>query len=252
VTQDTFCSDLRFSDCFRFRVEPGWESPLHGHGNCHEIAVPLRGEVQTAIAGQLIAAHFGEILLYPAGIPHAPAAAGSRPFDMLTLRWVGGEGLACFRQPCVLTDRQGRIRRQLDWLIDLTPPSGLADRRMADALTYSVIHELGRLQDPARSGLGEQMRRFIRAHIAERLTLEDLASQARLSKYHFARRFKKVTGQTPMGLVNQMRIEKARALILQTDFTLEAVARQVGLADASHLSHLFRRLTGAPPGALRH
>jgi transcriptional regulator GlxA family with amidase domain len=54
-----------------------------------------------------------------------------------------------------------------------------------------------------------------------------------------------------MRLVNQIRIEVAQSLLLQTHLTLDAIAAQVGLADASHLSHLFRRLTGRSPGSLR-
>jgi transcriptional regulator GlxA family with amidase domain len=54
-----------------------------------------------------------------------------------------------------------------------------------------------------------------------------------------------------MRLVNQIRIEVAQSLLLQTRLTLDAIAAQVGLADASHLSRLFRRLMGRSPGSLR-
>jgi AraC-like DNA-binding protein len=170
---------------------------------------------------------------------------------MTVLRWLGGEHLARLTEPGVWHDRRERIRHQLDWLLDLHPSERRADRDAMDALTHMVVHELGRLQDPAPGDLAARTRAFVRANLQRRLTLDDLAAVAGLSKYHFARRLKQITGHAPMRLVNQIRAEVAHHLLLQTRLPLDAIAAEVGLADASHLSHLFRRLTGRSPGSVR-
>ncbi len=244
-------SPVCFDSCFRFQMEPGWTGRPHHHGDCHEVALPLRGELRTSIGGRTMTAGRGQLMLYPAGMPHAPGTRGAEPLVMVVLRWRGGGSLADLSEPDVRPDRQQRIRRQMGWILDIHPSRHEADRRMCEALAHTVVHELGRLQNPAHGDLAERIRRFIRQHLHQPISLDDLAREARLSKYHFARKFKRITGQTPMSLVNQMRVEAARSLILQTDLTLEAVAAQVGLADASHLSHAFRRLTGRTPGSLR-
>ena len=242
---------VRFDSCLRFQMEPGWTSRPHHHGGCHELVLPLEGKLRTSVGNRKISAEPGQVMLYPGDLLHAPRAHGPKPLVMIVLRWTGGENLADLDEPDVRVDRQGRIRRQMEWILDIHPSRHGADRRTCEALTHTVVHELGRLQNPAHSALAERIRRFIREHLQEDISLDDLAREARLSKYHFARKFKRITGQTPMSLVNQMRIEAARSLILQTDLTLDAVAAQVGLADASHLSHAFRRLTGRTPGSLR-
>jgi transcriptional regulator GlxA family with amidase domain len=46
-------------------------------------------------------------------------------------------------------------------------------------------------------------------------------------------------------------VEAARSLILSTPWTLQRIAEQVGFADETQLSRVFRRLIGVPPGQLR-
>ena len=211
----------------------------------------LRGEIRTRILGHVNVGRPGNLLFRPQGIMHTPMSEGPERLELIALRWRGGTELACLDAPDIRFDQNQRIRRQLDWILDLYPSQDKADGEMLDALTYTVIHEFGRLQNPATGDLAMRIRTYIRNHLDRRMTLDDLAKEADMSKYHFARTFKEITGQTPMGLVNQMRVEAVQELLLQTDLPLEAIAIEVGLADASHLSHMFRRLTGHSPGALR-
>jgi transcriptional regulator GlxA family with amidase domain len=171
---------------------------------------------------------------------------------MLGLRWLGGRGLADLSRPGRWFDRDGHIRHQVEWMLDLVPAQNPAALSLAGLLTRTALAELRRLQDPVPDELAVRIRRFVHSRISQRITLDDLAREARMSKYHFSRTFKRLTGQTPMRMVNQIRLQTARQLLLGTDLKLAAIAARVGLVDASHLSHLFRRSLGVSPGTLRH
>lgn len=90
--------------------------------------------------------------------------------------------------------------------------------------------------------------RHIDAHLSERLTLDGLAAVAHLSRYHFARTFRRITGASPMEYVLQRRIERARALLRDGRHRIGDIAIDLGFFDQSHFARSFRRATGTPPG----
>ena len=91
---------------------------------------------------------------------------------------------------------------------------------------------------------------FVDANLAADLSLADIAAAAALSPYHFARLFKRATGETPLGHVARRRIERARELLRGGDHSVAEVAGRVGFADHSHFTRTFKRLTGVAPSTL--
>ncbi len=81
--------------------------------------------------------------------------------------------------------------------------------------------------------------------------MAEIAGAAHMSPHHFARSFKTATGLSPHQFIIHRRVERAKALLSDTDLTLAQVARAVGFSSDSHLSSHVRRLLGVPPGALR-
>ncbi len=92
---------------------------------------------------------------------------------------------------------------------------------------------------------------YINDNLPRKLTPEEIAGAAYMSPHHFARSFKSATGLSPHQYVVHRRVERAKALLSDTDLTLAEVARAVGFSSASHLSSHIRRVLGVPPGALR-
>jgi AraC family transcriptional regulator len=79
------------------------------------------------------------------------------------------------------------------------------------------------------------------------VTLKELASEARLSPYHFARAFKSTTGLPPGRYHLMLRMERTKVLLETTDFPIGEVAAAVGYSDPSYLARIFRRETGTAP-----
>lgn len=88
---------------------------------------------------------------------------------------------------------------------------------------------------------------YIEKNLTDDIDLENLASSACLSKYHFCRLFKKRLGITPMKFVTYMKIEKAKEIIQKDDITISAVAIHVGFNDLSSFITQFKKFTGLTP-----
>lgn len=82
-----------------------------------------------------------------------------------------------------------------------------------------------------------------------RITLDEMASVAGLSRYRFAHAFRNAIGISPYAYYEQVRIAHAHQLI-QQGIELGAVAFQLGYADQSHMTRHFRKGSFTTPGRL--
>jgi transcriptional regulator GlxA family with amidase domain len=92
---------------------------------------------------------------------------------------------------------------------------------------------------------------WMRAHLAEPLTVERLAGQAAMSPRNFARAFAAETGATPAKAVERLRLEAARAEVESGRDPIDHVAERVGFGDPERMRRAFLRAFGQPPQALR-
>ncbi|MEU7599380.1 AraC family transcriptional regulator, partial [Streptomyces sp. NPDC039022] len=93
---------------------------------------------------------------------------------------------------------------------------------------------------------------LMRDRLAEPLTLADVADEVHLSVFHLVRVFRRVTGQTPHRYLTRLRVEEAKRLLRETDFTVARIAPLCGFADPGALSTAFLRHTGVRPSAYRN
>ncbi|WP_304528495.1 AraC family transcriptional regulator [Mycobacterium sp. E2462] len=88
---------------------------------------------------------------------------------------------------------------------------------------------------------------YIDAHSAEPLTVATLAAQVGLSPSAFTRAFREVTGSSPYQYVKDVRLNRARELVLDRRLSVSDVAQRVGYVSASHFIKEFRTRFGATP-----
>lgn len=104
-----------------------------------------------------------------------------------------------------------------------------------------------------RGGLAGSVLRRIRCyiddHIGERISLDDLAREAGVSRFHFARQFRLSTGESPMGFLRRVRIERSKSILQNRETTIAEVAATLGFSDQSHFTRTFGRLVGVSPGS---
>jgi AraC family transcriptional regulator len=127
----------------------------------------------------------------------------------------------------------------------------------AEALCKSVVMRLLRLELPqSKSNVLPNWRLkrvegYIDAHITKPVRLEDLAASVGLSRIYFAAQFKAATGYRPHEYVLVRRIERAKALMLESDAQLVEVALRVGFCGQAHFSTVFKRFTAETPAQWR-
>jgi len=88
---------------------------------------------------------------------------------------------------------------------------------------------------------------LIQSQYARALSVEELAGESRLSKFHFIKVFRAYTGQTPHRYLTSFRILQAKRLLLETQRTVEEIADAVGFSDGKHFISTFKNTTGITP-----
>ena len=115
----------------------------------------------------------------------------------------------------------------------------------------SVSWQLPAVRGGLAPGALRNVLAYMDAHLAEALTLDQLAAEAGLSVYHFARMFKQSTGQAPHQYLMQRRLQHAMTLIHQGALSLTEIALCCGFSSASHFSNRFRAQFGCSPSQHR-
>jgi AraC-like DNA-binding protein len=89
------------------------------------------------------------------------------------------------------------------------------------------------------------------ARYFEPLEVEDLARAAGLSKAHFSREFRRVFGESPYVYLLTRRLERAAALLRNTDHSVAEVCLEVGLQGVGSFTTSFKRMYGKTPTEYR-
>jgi AraC-like DNA-binding protein len=81
---------------------------------------------------------------------------------------------------------------------------------------------------------------YMRDHLHQKLTLENVAREVHLSRAQFAKRFHQQSGQTFTAFLTQCRLEQAAVMLRETDFTLVYICRVLGYRSPTYFHELFR------------
>ena len=120
------------------------------------------------------------------------------------------------------------------------------------ARKYAVAAPPSRDQHRAMSAsVLRRVLEYIDAYLEADIALDHLAQAAGMNVFAFVRHFKQETGLPPHQYVLRRRIERARALLADTDLSLVEVALRCGFGDQSSFTTTFRRWTRLTPGGYR-
>jgi AraC family transcriptional regulator len=129
----------------------------------------------------------------------------------------------------------------------LCDEEGAPSRLLAQAAGCEILAELYRLGGapftPTKGGLAPWAQRrcleLIRARLSEDISLDELAAEAQLSPFHFARMFKQSVGVPPRVYLTRLRVERACELLEMTDLPVTEIAHEVGYSSNQVLARVF-------------
>jgi len=92
---------------------------------------------------------------------------------------------------------------------------------------------------------------YICQHFGSKLSVDSLADACNISVSALERRFKKHLNKTPHQYINEVRLDNARQILLETDKSVGTIAMETGFADHSHFTRAYTRKFGVTPRAER-
>jgi AraC-like DNA-binding protein len=239
-------------------------SPLHCHGDV-EIGMIVSGRRQVRVRGRDRIAPAGSIFVFHPGEVHAGKPLDDRSstyraflVPAATLRELAGWPADLEMNPpgfdAPIRDRELAARFVLAHrALTVDPADSAAARRLIIALA-ALAHRHQKPGPGLVDGIGQQgvrrVRQFLDVAYAEKVRLDSLARLADMSQFHLIRVFRTATGLTPYAYLEQVRVNRAVAL-LRRGTPVSRTAFLTGFADQSHLTRFFKRLTGVPPGQYR-
>jgi transcriptional regulator GlxA family with amidase domain len=119
-------------------------------------------------------------------------------------------------------------------------------RRPGGQSQFSTLLELERAD-----GRFAPLLDYVRSHLRQPLTVQELATQACMSPRNFSRLFQSETGTSPARAVMRLRAETARAQIESGGASVQEIARSCGFGHPERMRRAFVSLFGRPPSALR-
>lgn len=234
----------------------------------YQIKYVLRGKGYVEWEGRIYPVCAGEVFLLDLSQAHRYYADVQEPWEVL---WVHFDGVGCSAwysllsagdNPVFAVADPDEVESQCRQLVRLFRKRPVGMEALASSAITRILTQIAVAREasgvPAREpqappypdGIRHGIA-YIEAHYSETLSLEDIATHATLSPFHFARLFKRTTGQSVMEYLLRTRLHMARHLLTQTALPVHEVAEKCGFADPSYFSRTFKRFEGHTPSAYR-
>lgn len=237
-----------------------WENELHSHSYCQIIAV-LKGSGVMQIGSEHYKFTERNTFLIRSHIPHAVIRndPGDQP-QLMDIKFTITDGpmaadlekLPCKLDDCVFAQFQYYFDRILRESTENRPYSydricmyfGLA---LTGILRTGEGIALNLPAAPVEPVTGQvcgvdmgRVTRYIQENYAAPISLEDLARLAIVSKSTLIQAFKHAYDTTPIKFINHVRLEKAKALLLNTDSSVGEISEMVGFQSLHYFSRYFK------------
>lgn len=204
----------------------------------------------------------GQFFLLPPGQRHQYAADVDEPWSIYWIRFTGKNSLAFNAQNAVKKCYKPMYLKDLPGIEDLFTKiyGALENGYSQHLLSYANMvfqHLLGeliyRVQDNKKTtnNMVDDVILFMRNHITQQLSLEELAVQFKYSPSRFSNIFKTATGYSPMAYFIQLKIQQSCQLLELTNLKIYAIAQQCGYEDPFHFSKLFKKIMHLSPEQYR-
>lgn len=230
----------------------------------HDLLLCLRGRGFVRVGGKIFPVDAGQLAWIDCRAPHAHWADTDAPWELYWLRADGKQTRACAQalatseQP--VFDLAANAAPVFEHVFALLHERPLALDAALHAAMANLIAQLfaARQGPPARPEPASNDQKLhavlarMRREVRRPWRVDELAALAGLSVPHFFRRFRKVTGATPLDWLRRERISEAKRRLSQSRDPIRVIAEELGYADQFYFSRDFKKLVGLSPRHYRH
>ncbi|OUJ72176.1 AraC family transcriptional regulator [Hymenobacter crusticola] len=202
-------------------------------------------------------------IILPAQVPHKYGADEATPWTIYWLHFTGAHAGVLhahlqeqeLQPPVTIVPSEERIELFEAIFGYLTLVPSLAGIVQASARLLHFLLTLLPAGNPLVSPLTTdsigQSIHFMREHLGQSLTVQELATQAGLSISHYSALFRKHTGRSPILFFNFLKVQEACQRLTQNHLRVNEIARELGFEDVYYFSRLFTKLMGVSPRKFR-
>lgn len=252
MLHESLISDVRLYGGGAYQDEKGHTYPMHSH-QCWELVYYRQGSVVAQIDGSDYRAQAGVILLTPPGEAHSDFAETNYKNYFISLDIDANPSEIPRR---FIDDNRGSMRNWCERVIyECAHDEGQRNEMLellAQELRILLMRFIAR-EDPVDERMQQlhKMQAYMIEHLSETIRIADVAAHAHCAVSTMRDWFYKLHACSPQHYLMQLRVERARNLLVHSDMKLAAVADACGFDSVSHLSRVVKRFCSKSPGALR-
>lgn len=239
------------------------KSPFGIHENL-ELLLILDGQGAVLHDGARYSVGKGDIVVVNSYVIHQVVSDGELPIFCLIIdrkfcQYCGVDPMSLLFQNIIRADARISMLYQKVMEVYLQQEDRFYSTAMKSAvlelLLYLCRHYSSQRQENASNAPAvEHVRQavvYMKANFTKKITADDIAASAGLSKYHFQREFKRITGKTPNHYLNAIRCVQARRLLESGRYSVKEAAFLCGFTNNSYFSNVFYRHIGVLPSQIQ-
>jgi len=116
---------------------------------------------------------------------------------------------------------------------------------------YMAALNINNKKEKKSIDLMDQARTYIKENYNKEITLDDVSKKIAISPYYFSKLFKKTEGNNFIDYLTNLRLTKAKELLLGGGLSMKEISREVGYSDPNYFSRTFKKNVGVPPTEYR-
>lgn len=202
----------------------------------------------------------GDLIVLPKGVPHRYRANRNDPWTMYWAHFSGNAALDYLNNLMptrtsyvVPVGVHAKLISDFENLLSVQRTGYqfsrfvYASNLLAQLLTYVAVL-VPKMGTQAGSYVDlDKIHGMMEQHLSDHLDLETLARSANLSKFHFSKKYKELTGHSPIQHFLHMKMERACYLLDISDQSVANVGEALGYEDPQYFSRLFKKVVGISP-----
>lgn len=241
-----------------------WHSTPHTH-SCSELFYVTGGVGQFYIEGHVFPVSSNDLVIVNPHVEHTEISLNATPLEYIVL---GVEGLQLSVSDeredryCIVNFRSMRdnisycLHNMLREIEHKSPGYETVCQDLMEILVILLMRQtdFSTTMSPIKksaSRLCAMVRRYIDEHFKENINLDMLAQLTHSSKYYMVHAFSEEYGISPINYLIAKRVEEAKQLLKNDDYTLSAISRMLGFSSPSYFSQTFKKNVGMTPNEYR-